>query len=425
MCARRLTALEATFVALESPDVPFVHASILELDRPVPLDALRALVAAAVVPGSRFRQRIVASLEWSDDEDFRVERHVAAIRVAAPGGASELDALAAELLERALPEEHPPWQLWAVEGVANGRGAVIACVHHALVDGVAGLHALEELLAGRTLGPAPAAPRGPLAKVVTWRNARALARQLRLGVSPANAIGLNPRHTHRRRAVASHTFELAAAREVGRAFGATVNDVALAVVTGALRRYLARRGIDPDRLRDVRAMVPVARYAADEHAIAGNKVTLLLAPLPVRIHDPREQLRAVVAATRRDKTDRSAGGGDLLVALGDATTSSVLAGVLRIALALRAFNVLITNVPGPKTALELAGARLERIVPIVNLWPHQALAIAIASYAGMLTFGVQADRAVVPDVAAFRDDLVAAFDALRAAGEHDVRQWAH
>ena len=104
-----------------------------------------------------------------------------------------------------------------------------------------------------------------------------------------------------------------------------------------------------------------------------------------------------------------------MVALSEVTTPALLTGVLRLALQMRAFNLIVTNVPGPQAQLSLLGARLTRIVPIVNLWPHQSLGIAVASYAGALTFGIQTDRVVIPDVCQFRDDLAAALDELCAA----------
>jgi len=421
--ANRLPALESAFLGLESDDVPFVVASILELDRPITVEALRRHVDATIATIPRYRQRPDrAKRAWVDDEHFRIERHVHLAVLPEPGGRSELEALAAELLSTGLPSNRPPWGLWTVRGLAGGRGAVIALVHHAFVDGITGFRMLEYLLRMASAEPpsqaAPPDKRRALRRLVAWKNVRALGRLLRDGLRPASQVGLNPRRTGRVRAVASHTVTLEAMTSIEHAFDATNNDVVLAVVALALRRFFGRRGLDPDHLRDVRAMVPVGRHAKGEREASGNRVVLLLAQLPVDEADPGACLRRVAATTRQLKADHTAGGGDLLVALGDATTPAVLLNVLRLALWMRAFTVIVTNVPGPKTPLSLLGAQLARVVPIVNLWPHQALGIAAASYAGTMTFGIQVDRAVIADVGEVRDDLAAAFDALLEAASH-------
>lgn len=427
---QHLSALEAAFLGLESRDVPFVHASILSFDRPLGVEALRGLLAAAFAPIPRYRQRIAhrrfGAADWIDDPDDRIEHHVLTASVAAPGGTRELDELAGRLIATELPPEHSPWRVWTVTGLADGRGAMIAAFHHALIDGVAGFRLLEHAFgapapAGSAApAAAPTQPRRPgklaaLRRLVSRRNAAALARLLRDGLRPASQIGLNPARVGAARVVASHAVDLAAVQATAHAFGATSNDVVLAAVAGALRGFLARRDLDPAALRDVRAMVPVARHARGSREAEGNRVVMLLVPLPVDEADPVARLRRITAATRALKAGHSAGGGDLLLAASEIVTPAVLIGVLRLSLRLRGFNLIVTNIPGPTAPLFALGARLLRVTPIVNLWPHQAVGIAVASYAGQLVFGLQADRRVVPDVDRLRDDLAAALDALRDA----------
>ncbi len=422
-----LSALEAAFLGLESHDVPFVHVSVLSLDRPVGVEALRAHLAAAFAPIPRYRQRIAhrrfGAADWIDDPDDRIEHHVQTACVAAPGGARELEELAAHLIASELPPEHSPWRVWTVTGLADGRGAIIAAFHHALIDGVAGFRLLEQAFgppapAGSSAAPPRAARAGKLAvlrRLVARRNVVALGRLLRDGLRPASQIGLNPSRVGPVRVIASHAVDLVAIQATAHALGATSNDVVLAAVAGALRRFVARRDLDPAALRDVRAMVPIARHAKGSREAEGNRVVMLLVPLPVDEPDPAARLRRVTAATHALKTGHSVGGGDLLLALSEITTPAILAGVLRLALRLRGFNLIVTNIPGPTAPLYVLGARLLRVTPIVNLWPHQAVGIAVASYAGELVFGLQADRRVVPDVDRLRDDLVAELDALRDA----------
>lgn len=423
-----MSAIEAAFLGLESRDVPFEHAAILSFDQIIPLDGLRTHVDAALAGLPRYHQRIVRGglgAVWIDDRGFRIGHHVHTATVAAPGGPRELEALAAELLSSGLPAGHSPWRLWTVNGLADGRGAVIALFHHALVDGIAGFRLLEHVLHGPVAEPAPeraGSTGGPvqdggpaLAGLLSWRNAGALARLLRDGLRPAADLGINPRHTHAIRVVASHTVALDQLKQVGRAFGATTNDVVLAMVASGLRRFVLRRGVAPADLVGARAMVPVGRHARGASATSGNQVVLMLVDLPLDEADAIACLRRITGTTRELKAGGGAAGGELLVALSQVTTPILLTGVLRLALELRAFNLIVTNVPGPQTALSLLGARLERIVPIVNLWPRLALGIAVASYAGDLTFGIQTDREVIPDPGQLRDDIAAAFAELRAA----------
>ncbi|HEU0032554.1 MAG TPA: wax ester/triacylglycerol synthase domain-containing protein [Kofleriaceae bacterium] len=426
-----MSALESAFLGLESRDVPFHFASILEVDRPIAVEQLRSHVDSVLGTIPRYRQRIVRSrwrgARWVDVPDFRIENHVGAVTVAAPGGRRELDELVAHLLETELPAVQPPWRLWAVHGVEGGRGAVIALMHHSLVDGMAGFRLLQEVLRGpvpAALPPAPPPPSrrktqlGAMRELVTWKNARALGKLLREGLTPADQLGINPRRVGRTRVVASHTVDLDAVEQIEHAFSATNNDVVLATVTGALRRLLIERGLDPDQMRDVRVMVPVGRHGKTAREAYGNRVVLLLVPIPVYEADPAACLQTIARATRHLKRSHTAAGGDLLVALSDVTLPAVLYGVLAIALRMRAFNLIVTNVPGPPKPLSLLGTQLTRIVPIVNLWPHVALGIAVASYARSLTFGIQTDHAVIPDATRVRDHLAAAFEALRDAAAH-------
>lgn len=414
-----MSSLEAAFLGLETPGVEFVYACILELDREIDVDALRGLFDRALDVAPRYRQRVVRRWlrrpAWEDDPEFRIARHVHAARVATPGGLHELEALTAQLLATELPQAHSPWRLWTVHGLAGGRGAVIAMIHHSLGDGLAGFRLLDHVLGIAPAGKPSERPRPALGKLLSRRNLKALVKLLRDGLRPASQIGLNPRYVRRTRLVATHTVPQEAVQRVQKTFQVTNNDVILATVAGGLRRFLARRGLPVDELTDVRAMVPVGSQARSSDATAGNRVALLLAPLPVHIAEPRACLERVAEAMQHIKHGSSTQGGDLLVAAADLLGPRLLTDTLRLALRMRAFNTIVTNIPGPKTERTVLGARLTGLVPIVNLWPHEALGIAVASYAGTVSIGLHADREVVPDLAVLRDDLAAAFDALLAA----------
>lgn len=450
---QRLSALDATFLALSTPEVPFVPGCVLVLDRPIERAALEARIDALLTVLPRYRQRIaraplVHSLAWIDDDEFSLDRHVGVVSLPAPGGQRELEACVAKLLTAGVPQNHAPWRLWLVEGLADGGGALVAVVHHALVDGVAGMALLEQLLrlaperapssAQSKAEPREREPRPTkLARIVervaadlrgraaAWRHLKTefeprrqapkLAELLWQGLQPASDLGFDGRAITGSRSFAMFTVPLDEAKAIKRELDVTVNDVMLACISGALRRFVARRGIDPDRLDDVRAFVPVNRHSRDEHATSGNRVALLLTALAVDEADAVARLRRIAATTHVLKQRDMAGAGDLLTAVSDVTWSGVLTNVFRVALWRRAFNLIVTNVPGPPVPLYLLDARVTRLAPIVNLWPHIPLAIAVGSYAGTLTFTIDADPATMPDPAAFAEDLAASFGELRDA----------
>lgn len=414
----RVGALETTFLGLETPTVPFVYACVIELDRPLEVEALRRRVETVLDGIPRYRQRIVKRAfrrpVWEDDRDFAIAHHVREARIGGPGGAPDLETLAGQLLGMEVPRDHSPWCVWTVRGLPNGRGAVIAQVHHALGDGLAGLRLLDHLF-----GAAPAAretmrPPPRLRDLWSWRNARGLVHLLRDGLRPGPDIGINPRVVARERLFASHAVPIADIRAIQDAFGTTLNDVLLAAIAGALRRYVERHG--HVAAHGARAMVPVGRHAKADGATIGNRVALALAPLPLDEADPRARIARIHSGMHQAR--RTVEGGDLLVAAADLLGPTVLTATLRTALWMRAYNTIVTNVPGPSSNRELLGARVTSITPIVNLWPHEAIGFAATSYAGVLHIGIHADRVHVPDLAALRDDLAAAFDELAGAVAH-------
>ena len=340
MTSQRMTALEAAFVELDTRGAPFVYAAILELDRQIELAALRRHLGDALASEPRYHQRMtrgpLGRHAWANDDDFRIERHVRAITAPPPGGPHQVEALAASMLGADLPRDHAPWQVSTVQGLANGRGALIAVVHHALVNGLAGIRLLEHVFG---IGEASAPPRARRP-----RRRAALRRLARPGVIAAPACACCAAACRRPRSSAS-TRATPVARAASRAcrsratswstiqhaLGATTNDVVLATVAGALRRFAARRGIEVDEARDVRAMVPVGRHAGNPSARSGNRIALLLAPLPIDLADPVASLTRIATATHALKHGEDANAGDLLVAIAEATSPRVLAGVLRLA----------------------------------------------------------------------------------------------
>lgn len=446
--AERLAALDAVFVALDRPGARFEVGGILELER-APLlrdgrldrDRLVALVERVVERLPRYRQRLghvplLGHPTWEPDPHFQLACHVRFATLPAPGGRAALERWTGELFAQGLPRERAPWQLWWVDDPATDTVALVAKVHHALLDGAVGVRIVHELAADGAGAPppdeAPATPREPATLLAELRHrATALAHLPRAmpasltalapiavklvarGLRGAPDLGLDARPASPH-GIVPFDLDLAELHRLRAITGATINDLVLAIVAGGLRRALLRRGVATARLARATAMVPASTRARDDHAVSGNRVALMLVPLPVDEDEPAARvarLRSTTAGMRGHGHDADAG--EALVRLADATTPMLLARLLELALARRAFNIVATNMPGPAEPIALAGARVRGFYPIVNLWPGQGVGLAFLSYAGRLFGTVHGLREVI-DPAQLAADLRAAADELSA-----------
>jgi WS/DGAT/MGAT family acyltransferase len=382
----------------------------------------------------RYRRRLVrAPLDavrplWVDDCSFALEHHVRHTALPAPGGRAELLALAGRIFSVPLDRERPLWDLWFVEGLADGGFALVFKSHHALIDGLAGVSlasavldsgfsaeegpagggeapgGARELLAG---GVADAARTGARIARAALEGARrpdqALARVREasgaLGViarelatpAPPTPLGVTIGPDRRIATVSCRLEDV-------RREDATVNDVLLSAVAGALRRLFVRRGVAVDGLV-LRALVPVARRTESAGAVAlGNEVTAMRAPLPVGIADPHERLAAVHRSMAHVKGSGQARGAETLIALGELLPAPLLAWAAGLPVATRLFNLLVTNVPGPAEPIHLLGRRMREAHPVALLPRGHALAVAILSYDGALGVGLLADPAALPEL---------------------------
>jgi WS/DGAT/MGAT family acyltransferase len=189
-------------------------------------------------------------------------------------------------------------------------------------------------------------------------------------------------------------------KEIKNALGGTVNDVVLAVVAGALGRWLRARGIRTEGL-ELRALVPVSIRGDDEHGSLGNRIAVMRGPLPVYAEDPVERLRIVRESMQGLKESKQALGAEVISGLQDFAPPTLLAQASRLNFSTRLFNLIVTNVPGPQFPLYMLGREMEEIVPIAFLPENHALAIAIMSYNGNMTFGLLGDYDAMPDIDAF------------------------
>ena len=453
----RLTGLDASFLHLEG-DVSHMHvAAAMVCEGPAP--AYGELVDQIVsrlhlVP--RYRQRLAfvplrqGRPVWVDDPHFNPAFHVRHTALPAPGDDEQLRRLCGRVFSQALDRSRPLWELWLVDGLADGRFALLSKTHHALVDGISGVDIVTVLFDGSP-DPVPAdpqpqwVPRPPPSDVelltdalleratvpgeivrgvrAALRGPSHVAARVERALTGLGAVArvaqaappspLNVRiGPHRRFAWA--TGELADFKMVKNALGGTVNDVVLAVVAGALGRYLRRRG-DLEKEIVLRAMVPVSVRADDERGALGNRVAAMWTPLPVGGSDPVARLLAISAEMDGIKESGQAVGAQLLTELTGFAPATIMAQAARLQARQRLFNLVVTNVPGPQFALYVLGRRLLAVYPMVPLAVNQALGIAIMSYDGHVHFGLNADYDTIDDLEDLAADLGAAIAELVAA----------
>lgn len=475
---RQLGGLDSAFLALESSTTHLHVAGLLVLDpgsAGTGFDEVREVVAARLVPVPPFRQRLVPvplglQHPWlADDEGFDLDRHVLRAELPPPGGDEALRTLVGELVSRPLARDRPLWELHVVEGLGGGRLALVAKLHHAIVDGVAGAEVLAMLFdpgpgdgqcpggrpdrggeagaggepGGRGVGPPDGAaePVDHLGRVLAAlpRQADAVAGAVLATVRGIRALGdrswsapagtptgdgahpvpsqplpFTAPRTSINRAISAHRqvaftqLPLGDVERVRRAFGGTVNDVVLAVVSGALRRFFHTRG--EEVAGPLVAMVPISVRGDGEGAVLGNRVSGTLVSLASDVDDPPARFRAIVEATSVAKDRHRAVGPDLLAYWAEALLPAVTSPVATAVAGLRVFdhlpplcNVVVSTVPASPTTLSLAGARLVRAHPLGPVVEGVGLNVTALSYEDHLDVGLLACSRLVPDV-----DVVAA-----------------
>jgi WS/DGAT/MGAT family acyltransferase len=464
--AERLSARDRLFLDLEGPNAPQHVAALCWLDAKPLRDAsgaldlaqIRARIAARLHTVPRTRQRLVfAPIDhhpvWVDDARFELALHVLHTALPKPGGERELKKLVGRLLAEPLDRERPLWEVWLIDGVSGGRVALLAKLHHCMADGVAGFAWFAQLLAGDRDGaleappawqPRPAPDRDELLRrevgrrAEQWlgalqklpgllerresleelaarlsRRASALGETLSAALTPAPPTPING-SLGPLRVFEWRTLALERAQALRRLIGGTLNELALACVAGALRDLMIREGVEIEGVA-LRASVPVNRRGANEAQAGGNRISLCLVDLPVGITDPRERHARTRESSEHAKSSEQVTGLELLGDIADWTTGALMGAAARAVIQGRPFNLVVTNIPGPPRAIQVLGARLQALAPVVNLSDGVGLGVALASYAGQLTFGCIADPHRVPDLAAFADALVASFEELEKA----------
>jgi WS/DGAT/MGAT family acyltransferase len=447
----RLTALDASFLHQERESSHMHVGAIVILDGPAPSHGeLAAHIESRLHLVPRYRQKLafprfeMGRPFWVDDGRFNIDYHVRHTALASPGTIDQLRVLAGRIFSQRLDRSKPLWEMWLIQGLEEGRVAIVSKTHHALVDGVSGVDIATVLFDLQPTPPArdPAADQwSPAAepsqaelvaegvKGVLRTPARLAGGALGAAAAPGRAIRraqeavegigemawatLNPAPevplnvpigSHRR--VFWLKRDLADFKAVKDGLGGTVNDAFLAVVAGGLGRWLRARGFRTEGL-ELRGLVPVSIRADDQKNALGNQIAALRGPLPVYAIDPVERLRIVREAMQGIKDSKQALGAEVIAGVEDFAPPTLLAIASRLNFSTRLFNLIVTNVPGPQFPLYLLGREMEELIPIAFLPEDHALAIAAMSYNGKLEFGLLGDYDAMPDL----DQLAGHFDA--------------
>ena len=457
----RLSAQDSTFVMFDAGRgrlaigaiALFATGSNTESD-PIGIERFRRYVASRLHLLPRYRQRLETSPVqghpiWVDDEHFDLTRHVRCVGLPAPGRDAQLKELAAHIISQQLDLERPAWELWLIEGLRDGGFAIVAKVHHCMVDGVSGVNVLNVLFSPRAeteITDAPAWMPKPLpgwldflsdgiaetaertvgtlrslgsAVLSPLETVNHLVEMGRSGAATLNAGLRLPPDTPLNRSLSGQRrvewcdLDLAEVKDLKKRLDGTVNDVVLTLVAGALRRTFQQRGVQVHSL-DLRVIVPVDTRTGPASATAGNRVAAWFLDLPVSEPHAGKRFERVREQTRARKRSDAERGIDMFLRFADWLGSSRLPywGVSLVQ-RLCPYNLIVTNVHGPPVPLYLLDARLESFYPTVPLFENQGLAIAVMSYVDRVSFGILADWDVFPDLRGVVDAIGASLEELR------------
>ena len=445
----RLSALDVSFLYLETPTTA-MHVGGVAIFDPQKSDgdsefdyeSLCDLVARRISLVPRYRQKVrtvpghLANPVWVDDEDFDISYHVRRSALPRPGSTEQLRELVGRVQSRQLDRSRPLWEIYLVEGLQDGRFAIITKTHHAMVDGISALD-IGTLILDTTPTPREIPDDGwiprrepssvglvtsavrdnlrrPTQVIETLRGevadvraigdrvlgaASGLVAAARTSLRPAPQSPLNATIGEQRRYGMAAT-DLDDYKRVRKAHGGTVNDVVLATVAGALRVWLLTRGESVTPATTVRAMVPVSVRSDDQAGSLGNRVSAMFVDLPIGEPSPKVRLHQVSYAMKAHKESGQSVGANAIVALSGFAPPTIHSAAARLAsgFSRRLFNVVVTNVPGPQFPLYAAGAQMLECYPVVPLSKGQAVSIGLTSYNGGVYYGLNADRDSMPDV---------------------------
>ena len=451
----RLTGLDAGFLYMETPALHMHTLKIAVID-PSDIPGGYTFTRFKEVLEQRlhllppFRRRIVEvpmrlhHPVWIEDENFDLSLHVRHVGCPVPGGMSEFAELVSDIASRQLRRDRPLWEIWVIEGLEESKIAFVAKIHHSVADGIAAASLLANVAddlqgAAETQTPTPSPGWRPEAAPAKWQlfkdAARDLAPELKglprlLSRTLRNMLAVRRKRkdedltpplpfdtpkTRFNKALTPHrlftmsTLSLVDVKTVKNAFDVSVNDVVLAIVAGALRRYLEERHELPDR--PLVAGVPVST-AADPERLGGNKVSNMFTALRTDIADPVERLRAIHDVTKAAKEFHNVLGSEMLRDWSEITPPRPFAWFMRF-YSRRGYasrhrppiNLVVSNVPGPPTPLTIADARIVAIYSMGPILEGIGLNVTVWSYVDSLNFGIVTCPEFAPDLGSLTDAL--------------------
>ena len=449
----RLSPLDVSFLYLEEPTTPMHVGGVVLFQAPdggFDHDRLVHLIEDRIGLVPRYRQKVrwvpgrIANPVWVDDEEFDVGYHVRRSALPRPGTQAQLRDLVGRIMSRPLDRNRPLWEMYLVEGLADGKFAIITKTHHAIVDGAGALDIGQVILdispepqvhAATHWSPRPEPSdidlvasavsevlRSPGAAVDAVRSGAVDVRETveRMGrralglasavVTMARPPAANPLNTPigEARRFGMATMRLDDFKAIRKVHGGTINDVVLAIVSGALREWMMTRGESVSSRSAVRALVPVSVRTGDEST--GNHIAAFLVDLPVGEPQAVVRLHRITYEMEQLKATGQMVGAQALVGIAGFAPPTLHAAAARTAndWSRRMFNLVVTNVPGPQFPLYAAGALMLGAYPVVPLAKGQAVSIGLTSYDGGVYFGLNADRDAMTDVDVLAECLQAA-----------------
>jgi diacylglycerol O-acyltransferase / wax synthase len=434
-----MSAIDSSFLHVENDSTPMHIGGVSIFAGPPPAFAdLRAMVERKLDIVPRYRQKVrfvplgAGPPVWVEDPHFSLTYHLRHTAVPAPGSEADLRQMAARVFSQHLDRNKPLWELWVVEGLDQGRWALLSKVHHCMVDGVAATDLMSVMFSDESTGAAPA----PWSAPPEPSGVEILARSLARLASPAGQLA------SLQRAVAAPGETLRTVSELVRAagsasrtlrpvssssltgqigphrrwswaraglsdvklvrggLGGTVNDVVLTLITNGFRALLDSRGEPLVETQVVRTMVPVSVRARGEKGVYNNRVSAVFASLPVGLEDPARRLASIRAEMDGIKESKQAVAGDVLSSLSGFAPPLLLALGSRLVTASPRLNMhtATTNVPGPQQPVQTLGRRMLESFPFVPVVGSIPIVVAIFSYDGGLYFGITGDYDRAPDI---------------------------
>jgi diacylglycerol O-acyltransferase / wax synthase len=456
-----MSSIDSSFLHVENDVTPMHIGGVSLFEGPAPpFSELKEMVAGKLDLVPRYRQKVrfvplgAGTPAWVDDPHFSLDYHLRHTAIPKPGSEEQLRNMAARVFSQHLDRNKPLWELWSVEGLADGRWALLSKVHHCMVDGVAATDLMSvmfsdtsraegrkdfspppepsdvEVLARtlahkvspsggmQSLRSAIARPRDTIGTALETARAAVAASSSMRPVASSSLTG--PIGPHRRWSWAD--VRLGDVKTVRSAFGGTVNDVVLTIITGGFRELLDSRDEPPGPDAVVRTMVPVSVRRRGERGVYNNRVSAVFAGLPVGLDDPRARLARIRGEMDGIKESKQAVAGDVLSSLSGFAPPMLLALGSRLVTASPRLNMhtATTNVPGPQQPVQTLGRRMLESYPFVPVVGSVRIVVAIFSYDGGLYFGVTGDYDGAPDIDVLTDGIASSMRDLLALADPPV-----